>query len=231
MLLSLATGHGLGHVLGYALGLEVAASEVLDPMSLLLGASGPVFVILWCLLAAAAGSWMVIVVKLRQLSRWEAAELRLAATVGRQRDAEQLVRAAVSCDALGAVVLRELLAVRAEPDLLAATSERALTLVQQQMGKTMTFLSSVAAVSPFVGLLGTVYGILDAFLRIGREQSASLPVVAPAIGEALIVTAVGLFAAIPAVIAYNFLGRRLDDLLASIRGSAGVWIQILQRGS
>jgi biopolymer transport protein TolQ len=225
MLLSLTTP------VGVRVGLAVVGTETLDPMSLLLGASGPVFVILWCLLGASAASWMVIVVKLRQLARWEAAELRLAATVGRQRDAEQLVRAAASSDALGAVVLLELLALRSEPDLLAPTSERALTRVQQQMGRTMTFLSSVAAVSPFVGLLGTVYGILDAFLRIGREQSASLPVVAPAIGEALIVTAVGLFAAIPAVIAYNFLGRRLDDLLASIRGSAGVWMQILSRES
>jgi biopolymer transport protein TolQ len=66
-------------------------------------------------------------------------------------------------------------------------------------------------------------------LRIGREKSASLPVVAPAIGEALIVTAAGLFAAIPAVIAYNFLGRRIDDLLASVRAASGVWIQILKR--
>jgi biopolymer transport protein TolQ len=70
---------------------------------------------------------------------------------------------------------------------------------------------------------------MDAFLRIGREKSATLPVVAPAIGEALIVTAAGLFAAIPAVIAYNFLGRRIDDLLASVRAASGLWIQILKR--
>ena len=212
-------------------------TETLDPMSLLLGASGPVFVILWTLLIAAAASWMVIVIKLRQLQRWGEAEQKLAVRLVDGRDADQLsaaVEAAqadeVSGDALGAAVLRELLAVRAEPDLLDATSERALTRVQQRAAKLMTFLSSVGAVSPFIGLLGTVYGIMDAFLRIGREKSASLPVVAPAIGEALIVTAVGLFAAIPAVLAYNFLGRRIEDLLASVRGASGVWIQILRRG-
>ncbi len=59
-------------------------------------------------------------------------------------------------------------------------------------------LSSIASASPFVGLFGTVWGIMQAFLRIGVEKSASLPVVAPAIGEALIATAVGLVAAIPA---------------------------------
>lgn len=205
-------------------------TEELDPMSLLLGASGPVFVILWSLVAAAAISWMIIVIKLRQLRRWDAAELELSSRLGSSRDAAQMLTAATSCkEALGAEVLRELIAVRAEPDLLEATAERALTAVQRRVSNLMTFLSSVAAVSPFVGLLGTVYGIMDAFLRIGREKSASLPVVAPAIGEALIVTAAGLFAAIPAVIAYNFLSGRIEDLLASVRGSSGVWIQILRR--
>ena len=216
------------------LGLDTKV-ELLDPMSLLLGASGPVFVILWTLLLGAAASWMVIVVKLRQLQRWGTAEQELAAKLGAVRDAEQLaasVEAAPtdpSLESLGASVLAELVEVRAEPDLLEATSERALTRIAQRAGRLMTFLSSVGAVAPFVGLLGTVYGIMDAFLRIGREKSATLPVVAPAIGEALIVTAVGLFAAIPAVLAYNFLGRRIDELLASVRAASAVWIQILRR--
>ena len=208
------------------------ATEALDPMSLLLGASGPVFVILWCLLGAAGVSWMIIVLKLRQLGRWEQAERLLIQTVGSSRKPEQLGAAAAgSPDALGGVVLRELVGIRTEPDLLQPTLERALHGIQQRMTRLMTVLSSVGAVAPFVGLLGTVYGILDAFLRIGREQSASLPVVAPAIGEALIVTAVGLFAAIPAVLAFNFLNRRIDELLTSIRVAAGVWVQILRRGT
>ena len=205
-------------------------TEELDAMALLLGASGPVLIILWSLALAAAASWMIIVIKVRQLRRWEAAERELMVRVGAKRDAEALASAAtLARDALGAEVLAELLAVQSEPDLLDATAERALTTVQHRVSKLMTFLSSVGAVAPFVGLLGTVYGIMDAFLRIGREKSASLPVVAPAIGEALIVTAMGLFAAIPAVIAYNFLGRRIDDSLDSIRAASRVWIQILRR--
>jgi biopolymer transport protein TolQ len=204
--------------------------EELDPMSLLMGASGPVFVILWSLVIAAAASWMIIVIKVRQLRRWEAAEGELNARIGSSRQADQFLSAAQSSkDSLGADVLRELVAVHAEPDLLEVTAERTLTTIQQRMSRLMTFLSSVGAVTPFIGLLGTVYGIMDAFLRIGREKSASLPVVAPAIGEALIVTAAGLFAAIPAVIAYNFLGRRIEEMLASLRATSGIWIQILRR--
>ena len=93
----------------------------------------------------------------------------------------------------------------------------------------MTALSSIGSASPFVGLFGTVYGIMDAFLRIGRERSATLPVVAPAIGEALIATAVGLFAAIPAVIAFNALAKRQDDLLARVEAAAREWVVVLAR--
>jgi biopolymer transport protein TolQ len=204
--------------------------EELDPTSLLIGASGPVFVILWCLVLAAAASWMIIAIKIRQIARWNAAEHELQARIGASRDPDQFLAAArATQDSLGADVLRDLVAVQAEPDLLEATADRSLTNVQHRVSRLMTFLSSVGAVSPFIGLLGTVYGIMDAFLRIGREKSASLPVVAPAIGEALIVTAAGLFAAIPAVIAYNFLSRRLEELLASVRAASGVWMQILRR--
>ena len=70
---------------------------------------------------------------------------------------------------------------------------------------------------------------MDAFLRIGVEKSASLPVVAPAIGEALIATAVGLVAAIPATIAYNYVDRRINDLLSEVSASADAWVEVLVR--
>jgi len=68
---------------------------------------------------------------------------------------------------------------------------------------------------------------MDAFLRIGLKKSASLPVVAPAIGEALIATAIGLFAAIPAVIAYNAIAKRQDDLLSGLEASAEGWVALV----
>ncbi len=75
-----------------------------------------------------------------------------------------------------------------------------------------TFLATVASSSPFIGLFGTVWGIMNAFEGIGRLGSASLAVVAPGIAEALIATATGLAAAIPAVIAYNYFSRETEVL-------------------
>jgi biopolymer transport protein TolQ len=100
------------------------------------------------------------------------------------------------------------------------TIGRELTRLESSLG----FLATVGVNATFIGLFGTVWGILDAFLRIGREKSASLPVVAPAIGEALIATAVGLFAAIPALVLYNLLNRRLDDLVSELEAAAEAWV-------
>ena len=74
----------------------------------------------------------------------------------------------------------------------------------------LNFLATVGSVAPFVGLFGTVWGIMNSFFQIGAQQSASLAVVAPGIAEALFATAIGQFAAIPAVIAYNRFGGAVD---------------------
>jgi len=202
----------------------------MDPISLIVGASGPVLVILWVLVMAAALSWAIIVIKGRQLRRWWSFDRELSRSLASVRDPEAMQTCVRSYpDALGARVVQDLLRVRTEVDLLEATAHASLADMRQRASTLMTFLASVGSVAPFVGLLGTVYGIMDAFLRIGREKSASLPVVAPAIGEALIVTAVGLFAAIPAVIGYNFLLRRIDGLTDHVEASSRVWIQLLRR--
>lgn len=100
--------------------------------------------------------------------------------------------------------------------------ERALQLgISEEMMKLerhMNWLATTAAISPFVGLFGTVWGIIDAFTGLGTAGAASLRAVAPGIAEALVATALGLGAAIPAAIAYNYfnhqlreIGARLDD--------------------
>jgi len=78
----------------------------------------------------------------------------------------------------------------------------------------LNFLATVGSVAPFVGLFGTVWGIMRSFSAIAAEQNSSLAVVAPGIAEALFATAIGLFAAIPAVIAYNRFSHRLNKLEA-----------------
>jgi biopolymer transport protein TolQ len=109
-------------------------------------------------------------------------------------------------------------------DLLSAVARRAIAMEEQRAGALMPTLSSIASASPFVGLFGTVWGIMIAFQRIGAEKSASLPVVAPAIGEALVATAFGLFAAIPATIGYNYIDRRISDLLDELSAASDVWV-------
>ncbi len=81
----------------------------------------------------------------------------------------------------------------------------------------LNFLATVGSVAPFVGLFGTVWGIMNSFFQIGALQSASLAVVAPGIAEALFATAIGLFAAIPAVIAYNRFGGSVDRYEAGLQ--------------
>jgi biopolymer transport protein TolQ len=94
--------------------------------------------------------------------------------------------------------------------------ERSLQLgISEEVTKlemNMSWLATVASVSPFIGLFGTVWGIIDAFEGLGNAGSASLRAVAPGISEALVTTAVGLAAAIPAAIFYNIFGTRIKEL-------------------
>lgn len=94
--------------------------------------------------------------------------------------------------------------------------ERSLRRAQRAEGRRLRrylpILATAASVSPFVGLFGTVWGIMNSFQQIGQQASASLAVVAPGIAEALIATATGLAAAIPAAMAYNFFQARIGDL-------------------
>jgi len=94
--------------------------------------------------------------------------------------------------------------------------ERSLQLgISEEITKleqNMTWLATVASVSPFIGLFGTVWGIIDAFQGLGNAGSASLRAVAPGISEALITTAIGLAAAIPAAIFYNLFGTRIKEI-------------------
>ncbi|MEM1384517.1 MAG: protein TolQ [Pseudomonadota bacterium] len=97
------------------------------------------------------------------------------------------------------------------------------------IGKRLPFLASVGSVSPFVGLFGTVWGIKHAFEAIATQQNTNLAVVAPGIAEALFATALGLLAAIPAVIAYNRLNTDADRLSGSLENFADEFSTILGR--
>ena len=85
------------------------------------------------------------------------------------------------------------------------------------LAERLNFLATTGAVAPFVGLFGTVWGIMNSFFQIGMQQNSSLAVVAPGISEALFATAIGLFAAIPAVIAYNRFSHRVNQFEARLQ--------------
>ena len=100
---------------------------------------------------------------------------------------------------------------------LTAVMDTAVAQEAENLAERLNFLATVGAVAPFVGLFGTVWGIMNSFFQIGQQQNSSLAVVAPGISEALFATALGLFAAIPAVIAYNRFSHRVDQLEARLQ--------------
>jgi biopolymer transport protein TolQ len=93
---------------------------------------------------------------------------------------------------------------------LASAMDGAVTEESDRLARRLNFLATVGTVAPFVGLFGTVWGVMDSFFRIGAQQNSSLAVVAPGISEALFATAIGLFAAIPAVVAYNRFSTQVN---------------------
>jgi len=106
---------------------------------------------------------------------------------------------------------------------------RARNLETTRLERALTFLATTGSATPFIGLFGTVWGIMNAFRSIGLSGAASLAVVAPGISEALIATAVGLAAAIPAVIAYNAYLRRVETLTIEMENFSDEFMNLVDR--
>lgn len=104
-----------------------------------------------------------------------------------------------------------------------------MTREMEQLEARLGFLASVGSTAPFIGLFGTVWGIMNSFHHIGETKNTSLAVVAPGIAEALFATALGLVAAIPAVLAYNKLSYDMDRYAKRLEGFAGEFGAILSR--
>jgi len=204
----------------------------LDPIDLIKGASGVVLVVLAILVLASCLVWLIWFLKSAQISRLQSTHRAFEKASAQVERGSDLIALAIQHKAApGARVVLELAKRHHQrhlnSELLMAVAKRAIASEQQRTMALMPTLSSIASASPFIGLFGTVWGIMDAFLKIGVEKSASLPVVAPAIGEALIATAFGLVAAIPATIGFNFVDKRIGDLLDELTASAEVWVETL----
>ena len=203
-----------------------------DPIGLMLGASGVVLVVLSILVVASCLVWLIWFLKSAQIGRLLSTHRAFEKATATTERASDLIALAIQHKASpGARVVLELAKRHHQrhlsSELLMAVAKRAIASEQQRSMALMPTLSSIASAAPFIGLFGTVWGIMDAFLRIGVEKSASLPVVAPAIGEALIATAFGLVAAIPATVGFNYVDKRISDLLDELSASAEVWVETL----
>ena len=107
--------------------------------------------------------------------------------------------------------------------------EQAVIAQRTRLERGVNFLATTGSSAPFIGLFGTVWGIMEAFRRIGVMKSASLAVVAPGIAEALIATAAGLAAAIPAVIFYNYFLSRINVISSEMDNFSSELINIIER--
>ena len=204
------------------------SADMMSPLALFLSADIVVKVVMIGLLAASVWTWAIIfshTLRLRRIDRqtlayerdfWAASDID---GFHAKRGAEALPTAAVLTAGLdewrrstrGAMVDRA-----GTRERLASRMNAAVANELDHLGERLNILATVGSVAPFVGLFGTVWGIMRAFTAIAGANNTSLAVVAPGIAEALFATAIGLFAAIPAVIAYNRLSHGLDRLEARL---------------
>ena len=119
--------------------------------------------------------------------------------------------------------------------MMLATVQRSMKVAvareEDYLDSHLSLLATIGSISPYIGLFGTVWGIMRSFIALGAVEHASLAMVAPGIAEALIATAMGLFAAIPAVIAYNRYAEKVDRLSSTYENFAEEFATILQRQS
>ncbi len=120
-----------------------------------------------------------------------------------------------------------------EPDAIMDGVQRAMRVAlyreEEKLDQHLPFLATVGSTSPYIGLFGTVWGIMNSFIGLAEVQQATLAAVAPGIAEALIATAIGLAAAIPAVIAYNRFSTSAESLASSYENFSDEFISILHR--
>ena len=114
-------------------------------------------------------------------------------------------------------------------DNLERSLRKAIVDQVSRLESALNFLATTGNTAPFIGLFGTVWGIMESFRGIGMRGSASLAVVAPGISEALIATAAGLAAAIPAVVAFNYFNNRVSDLNAEMEIFSSDFLSIMER--
>ena len=213
-------------------------------LSLVMGASFVVQFVLLILLAASFASWNIIFTKRRLIRRTKSASDDFEASFWSGGDLNTLYRSASrqkgGSSGMASIFesgFREFNRVTAQgdvqPDKVVDECRRAMRVSQMRevdrLEQSLATLATIGSTSPYVGLFGTVWGIMNSFRALGNVQSATLAMVAPGIAEALVATAMGLFAAIPAVIAYNRYADKVVRLEIRYDGFMEEFSSILQR--
>jgi biopolymer transport protein TolQ len=234
------------------------AGQALDPWQLVLDASPIVMMVMLLLVAMSLACWFIIGAKYVSLSKatrdsadflhqfwdpeqgnvWNVKRLEaLYAGIGRRQRSP-----IANVFHAGYVELARVLGGDRQSQIAPGTKHyggdidniaRALRRAQQSevtnLEAMVPFLATTGSTAPFVGLFGTVWGIMNSFISIGAQKNASLDVVAPGIAEALIATAIGLVAAIPAVMAYNYFVRRINVLSNEMDSFSSDMLNIVRR--
>jgi len=210
--------------------------------SLVINSSPVVQAVLLILILASIASWAVIFIKWGALRLARSRAARFEERFWSGSNLSQLyegVRGKTSMEGLEAIFaagFRDYLRMRASNspgnplvDAAQRSMRVALAREEEKLAQGLAFLATVGSVSPYIGLFGTVWGIMHAFMALGNVQQASLAMVAPGIAEALVATAMGLFAAIPAVIAYNRYVDSVERLLNRYENFEDEFLALLQR--
>jgi biopolymer transport protein TolQ len=214
-------------------------------VSLILQASLTVQLVIASLLIVSLASWSVIFGKLISLSRIKKSNDAFEQEFWSGKNLNELFNA-VSTKGDGAPLerifasgMREFLKLRerrvTDSNALLDGARRAMRASFQReldaMESNLSFLASVGSVSPYVGLFGTIWGIMHAFVGLSNLTQVTLATVAPGIAEALVATAIGLFAAIPAVLAFNRFARQIDRSAITLESFIEEFSNILQRNA
>ncbi|HAU22456.1 MAG TPA: protein TolQ [Erythrobacter sp.] len=211
-----------------SLSILAVAPARLDPLQLFLQADIVVQAVMAGLMLASIWVWMIIVSFSLRMRRLETSSIDFEENFWEEEEFEGLISGRGRRDIPAARIAQRGLeewkqSTSGQPidrdgarQRIAGAMDSRVAQEADDLAERLNFLATTGAVAPFVGLFGTVWGIMNSFFQIGMQESSSLAVVAPGISEALFATAIGLFAAIPAVIAYNRFSHRVNRFEARL---------------
>lgn len=222
-------------------------NEAISPISLIFEATLTVQLVMLTILGLSVMSWVVIVQRAMVLNSakrgvlsfeerfWSGMDLSQLYKEGTQMQREDVP--VVGLENIFRAGFKEFMRLRQQArvdrEAVMEGAQRAMRVAysreEEKLERHLAFLASVGSVSPYIGLFGTVIGIMNSFIGLASQNQATLQVVAPGIAEALIATAMGLFAAIPAVVAYNRYASSVESIAGSYITFTDEFSSILHR--